>query len=180
MASIYNIADWVNDYSDTSGEYKVNDIVKDGSDFWYCIKDHTSSTTKKPEVGSIYWNGRQEIRVDGEDTVHPYFFWDPSYNLAISSEPRILSIEFGDGYQQIMPDGINNDLLQFTLTFDKRNVKEAAAIIHFFASKRGVSPFYFRVPEPYGITKKFICSTWSSTLVFDDHYSVAASFAEKS
>tara|TARA_Y100000310_G_C20648698_1_gene798147 strand:- start:1563 stop:2105 length:543 start_codon:yes stop_codon:yes gene_type:complete len=180
MASIYNIANWDEDYSDTYGNYKINDIVKDGADFWYCIKSHASSIPNKPEVGSIYWDGRQEVREAGTDSVEPFFFWAPSYNLAMQQEPRVLSIAFGDGYEQRLPDGINNDLLQFSLTFDKRSTEETAAIIHFFSSKKGVKPFFFRAPHPYGITKKFICKNWSSTLVFEDHYTIAATFTEKS
>jgi phage-related protein len=176
MASIYNIAGWV----DTSKKYYVNDIVSVGDRFWYCIKDHTSSAVNTPEIGSIYWDGSVNITIAGASKTWPLFIWSPSYNLGIAHEPRVLTIQFGDGYEQRLTDGINNDKLSFTLNFDKRNKQEATAIIHFLASKSGRDPFFFKAPEPYGVMKKFICTQWSSTLQFDDNYTVSATFSERS
>jgi len=180
MASIYNIDAWDEDYSDDHGDYGEHDIVKYGSDFYYCTLKHTSDTNKAPTVGSIFWNGVTTITAAGATRAWPYFFWAPAYNINISHQPRILSIQMGDGYEQRMPDGLNHDILQFQLAFDKRKEKEATAIIHFLAARQGYKAFYFKTPSPYGVVKKFVCKDWSSSLVYNDHYSVNATFSEKS
>ncbi len=180
MASIYNISEWDEDYSDTYGDYKVHDIVKYGDAFWYCIKAHTSATADFPEIGSENWDGQTNIPINNVQQAWPHFFWVPSFNLSVSHNPKLLSISFGDGYEQTMPDGTNHDRLQFDLTFEKRSEEEAAAILHFLSTMQGYKAFYFKTPQPYGIYKKFICKSWSSQLVFEGNHSVSVSLMEKS
>lgn len=180
MASIYNIDKWDEDYSDTYGDYRTYDIVKYGEDFYYCILDHTSDTNKSPTVGSIHWNGVTTITAAGITRAWPYFFWAPAYNVSTTHQPRLLSVSFGDGYEQRMPDGLNHDILEFSLVFDKRDAKEATSIIHFLAAREGYKAFYFKPPQPYGVVKKFVCKSWNSALVYDNNYTVNATFSEKS
>ena len=94
MASIYNVSKWL-----SSSTYKKNDFVEDSSisqRYWYSSQDDNNSNS--PAVGSAYWNGNINITIDGATSVEPYFFWDPSYNLTVSHEPKINSIQFGEGY----------------------------------------------------------------------------------
>ena len=104
MASIYNISPWVG-----GTDYKKNDVVKNSDKFWYASQDNDDATT--PAVGSAYWNGYINITIDSTTTVEPYFFWSPSYNVSVSHAPSVKSISFGDGYEQRIKDGINNNRL---------------------------------------------------------------------
>jgi len=181
MASIYNIDNWDDDGKD----YGLYDIVKYGSpvsNFFYCKKAHESADTptKIPGWPSEYWDGIVNIVHAGSTKTWPFFWWSPAYNVQTSHQPRIISIQLGDGYEQRMPDGLNHDRLEFQLNFDKRKGEEATSIIHFLAARQGYQSFYFRAPAPYGVTKKFICKTWNSTLIFDDNYTITATFTEKS
>ena len=118
MASIYNIDGW----DKNSKNYKVNDVISHGGHFWYCVKDHESadSTEKTPSAtNQAYWNGVRNILAAGISRTWPYFFWSPSYNIAITHQPRIISLQLGDGYEQRMPDGLNHDRLEFNLNFEK-------------------------------------------------------------
>lgn len=178
MASIYNVSTWSNAGSVT---YKKNTVVKDSSvltRFWYSLQDNASTTTPAP--GSEYWNGNINITIDGATTIQPYFFWSPSYNLSVNHEPRIQSIQFGEGYEQRIKDGINNDRLNLSLSFESRTEAEATAILHFLHSREGFGSFYFKTPAPYSIIKKFVCKSFSSNFVFADNYTIQCSFMEVS
>lgn len=177
MGSIYNVSTW----SSSSPDYKKNDAVKDAgvsTRFWYALQDNTSTTTPAP--GSEYWNGNINITIDGTTTIQPYFFWSPSYNISVSHEPKVKSIQFGEGYEQRVKDGINNLPLGFSLSFESRTEAEATAIIHFLHNKEGYGSFYFKTPAPYGIIKKFVCKSFNSAFVFADNYTIQCEFMEVS
>jgi phage-related protein len=176
MGSIYNIRNW-----DNSGgtNYVKNDVVKDSDGlFWYASQANNNTTN--PAIGSSYWNGNITITISGLAETHPYFFWKPSYNVSVSHEPRIKSIQFGDGYEQRLKDGINNNRLQFNLSFESRNKAETTAILHFLHEREGFGSFFFKMPEPYSLIKKFVCKTFNSTYVYEDNYTIQCTFIEVS
>jgi phage-related protein len=175
MASIYNILEW-----DGNKTYDVHDIVAYGGNSYYAIKGSTEypNKDKTPEIGSIWWDGVTSVTTRGDTKAWPYFFWDGSYGLSISHEPRISSVQFADGYEQRMADGLSSDLLSLDMSFESRSNAEATAIIHFLTSKQGYKGFYFKAPAPHNILKKFRCPNWSYTINFEDNYSINASFKE--
>jgi len=77
-----------------------------------------------------------------------------------------------------MKDGINNNRLKMSLSFEGRNEQEAGGILHFLHSREGYGTFYFKTPAPYSIIKKFVCKSFSSTFVFADNYNLSCSLEE--
>jgi phage-related protein len=176
MASIYNVLNW-----DSTGgtNYQINDIVKDTNGvFWYATKANNSTTT--PAVGSTDWGGNITITIDGTSTTQPYFLWSPSFNMSTAHQPRVKSIKFGDGYEQRIKDGINNKALNVRLSFESRNEEEAKAILHFLHARESWEPFYFKVPAPYSITKKFVCKSFNNQFIFADNYTIQCELTEVS
>jgi phage-related protein len=175
MASIYNIDNWA---APTGGQkFKKNTVVKDSNGlFWYATQEHDSSIA--PAVGSEYWNGNTNITIGNSLKTVPYFFWKPSYNVQVSHDPRVHVIQYGDGYEQRIKDGINNNILKLNLSFEARSQLETTAILHFLNDKEGWGPFYFKAPEPYSLIKKFVCETFNSSFVFDDNYNIQCSLRE--
>ena len=169
MASIYNISSW-----DTTGStsYVVNDIVEHNARFYYCIQDH--ATTKQPAVGSAYWGGS----ITAENAERNEFIWVPSYSLSTSQQPNVLAIKFGNGYEQRLKEGINNNLLSLSLKFESRSEVETVAITHFLSSAEGYKSFWFKAPSPFNVSKKFVCREWSLNQQFDDNYTVSSKFDE--
>ncbi len=169
--NIFNISNWSN-----SEVYSKFDIVKHEGLFFYSSRE--DNLDKTPVVGSSYWSGLINITLTGVTKAHPYFFWAPSYGVQTDNEPKVVSIKFGNGYEQRMADGANNDLLSLTLNFNNRSEKESESIVHFLASREGYKSFYFKLPPPYNIIKKFVCKSWSSQLEFDNNISVSVIFEE--
>lgn len=171
MGNIFNISNWS---SETN--YSKFDTVKHSGNFFYSSIEN--NLNKTPTVGSSYWNGLINITSIGATKAFPYFFWSPSYGVQTENQPKVISIKFGNGYEQRIADGTNHDLLSLSLNFNNRSEKESESIIHFLSSREGYKSFYFKAPPPYSIIKKFICKGWSSQLEFDNNISVSVKFEE--
>tara|TARA_Y100000310_G_C20530234_1_gene738060 strand:- start:471 stop:1019 length:549 start_codon:yes stop_codon:yes gene_type:complete len=180
MASIYNISSW----GQGSVQYKRNDIVKYSGDnrYWYAKSDHTSTATNYPQIGSALWVGTAQAPASTHSNpsqiIAPYFSWKPAYNMTVNHEPTSTVIKFGDGYEQRLKTDINNDLIKMNLSFEGRDLREAAAILHFLDSRQGVDFFFFRPPQPYDLLKKFICKSFSTTVAFQNNLNISATFEQ--
>lgn len=161
MSSIYSTTQWS---SDTT--YNIHDIVKYDSLFYYSKVGN--NTNNIPSENSSYWGGTKVYN----GVIKPHFIFTPSYNHAINIEPNVKTVQFGDGYEQSIPDGINNTLLKLEINFDLRNESEARAINHFFNQRKGAESFVFTPTAPYNLEKLFKCRGWSSVFVFYDNYSI--------
>lgn len=167
---IYTVSNW-----DYLVQYSKNNIVVNGSYYYYAKSDHVSDASAFiNDLNDGKWGGL--LTYNGE--TRPFFFWKPSYNYTVESVPKVKSIKFGDGYEQNVADGINNILLTFNFNFDERDLLEHTAIIHFLHQRAGVEKFFFIPPQPYGVIKKFLCQEWNPTQNFVDNYSLTAKFRE--
>lgn len=170
MASIYNISTW-----STGTTYSKNDIVKYGTTttyYFYSLVDNNVGIA--PAISSNTWGGVANL--NGVDK--PVFNWTPSYNFNVSSAPLVRSIRFGEGYEQRLREGLNNNLIKIDLNFDKRNLKEATAIIHFLSERAAAESFIFTVPDPYSVRKLFVARDWAVSQVFINNFTVTAVFEE--
>lgn len=184
--SIYTVKDWV-----TGTTYAKNNIVLVREDigdtgipkkikYYYAIKSNQGQTP--PTYNNQYWAGYAASK----GAAIPLFTWIPSYNATTSHKPRTLTINFGNGYEERLPDGIFNGLITLNVSFDLRNEAEATAILHFLRSRKGAESFIMQnLPQPYadipggGYRKRFICADFSSTFSFHNNYSIKATFIQK-
>lgn len=174
-SSIYNILDWAN-----STNYNTNDIVKSGPFYYYATQPHTSHATQSFDqvyANTSLWVGTAIDNTTG--ATKQEFTWKPSVNNApLSQSPRVRSIKFGDGYEQVLQDGINLSTIKMDLMFDGRDIDEATAILHFLETMAGWQSFIYTPPKPYNTQKKFRCKSWQFNQTFYNNYSVSASFEE--
>ncbi|MCE2910216.1 MAG: phage tail protein [Burkholderiaceae bacterium] len=85
----------------------------------------------------------------------------PDFSSPMSKQPRVLTAQFGDGYQQRVGDGINIAPEEWSLRFSTRTPAERDAILAFLEARNGVESFDWTSPR--GTVGKFICPTWSYT-----------------
>jgi len=165
--SIYSVSTWSN-----ATTYNIHDIVKHGNFYYY--SETNSNLNNTPSESSSAWGGTKVYN----GAVKSHFIWIPSYNHSINIEPNVKVMQYGEGYEQTVPDGINNTLLKIELTFDLRNKAEAQAINHFLEKRKGSESFVFAPSEPYNLDKLFKCRGWASNFLFYDNYSIRCRFDE--
>ena len=148
MGNPYNsIYDNIDDWSSGDTYYK-NYIVFSDNLYHYLISDSSSGTTA-PIGDAVNWGGTTNF--NGKRM--PNFVWDPSYNQSTKIQPKVLSVKFGDGYEQ-----------------------RTTAISHFLTERKGAESFVFTPPAPFATANKFICKSFSTNYVFYDNYTVSATF----
>jgi len=168
--SIYGSFTWL-----PNTQYYKNDIVtNDNSTFYYAAQDYLSSSVFATDVSA----GNLIGYINYLGANKPYFTWKSSYKYNNKDVPRVRKIQFGDGYFQIAPDGINTILMNLTLPFHNLDIGEYTAIIHFLRTRNGVESFVFVPPPPYNIQKLFKATEWNVTQNFYNNYDMDVTFVE--
>lgn len=94
-----------------------------------------------------------------------------------TSNPKVHTMTFGDGYEQRLADGINNLAQTMNVAFSTRPKAEIDDLVAFFESLGGVSKFRMTIDDTNGNeTIKVICRQWNQTWAYDDFYSLSATF----
>ncbi|WP_320535274.1 phage tail protein [Robbsia andropogonis] len=73
------------------------------------------------------------------------FTWTPSLDASGDTNYSVLSAQFGDGYSQVIPDGINNAADSWPLTFVGSG-DTIRAIKTFLDDTQGATSFYWTPP----------------------------------
>lgn len=103
------------------------------------------------------------------------FDYQPAYGGPVAQRPRTLNNKFGDGYEQRTPDGINNKLRTWNLTFN-RVLADIAAINTFLTDKGGVTSFTW---TPSGESEvRVLCREWSQSKISPNVGSITCTFEE--
>ena len=89
------------------------------------------------------------------------FHWRPQNSSTTSVSPKVRVIKFGDGYEQRIQDGINNDLRSYNVTFVGL-FDDITLIDEFLTRQGGVHSFKWCEPNTHK-TIKVVCRSWSST-----------------
>jgi len=175
MASIYDtISGWSN-----SVTYIKYNIVSGADLRYYYSLTNANSTNNPTSISNLQnsWDGYININ----STLVPSFFWKPSYTSNIAFEPNIINIQFGNGYQQRIPNGINFDLLKFEATFENRMEMEAVSMLHFLDQRGGAQAFIYNVPTIYSksnFNTKFIAPNWNVTYNSYNNYTIKVRIEE--
>ena len=101
----------------------------------------------------------------------------PSQPLNINAQPRVLKANFGDGYVQTAPNGLNASPLQASLAWTLRTQAEQQAIDAFANSHIGVT-FYYTLPDEtvprkwqaLSMRRTQNATTWGYEMLLDEHF----------
>jgi phage-related protein len=97
------------------------------------------------------------------------FTWKASEGTRVQRKPRVIKAQYGDGYTQRSPDGINNLKWEYELTFKGIGFDELQEIDEFLARQGGYLAFEFTPPPPYDKDQitgadeliTVVCEEWS-------------------
>ncbi len=81
---------------------------------------------------------------------------DASYDL----EPRVIKAQFGDGYAQRRPAGINTQVCIWSISMKNTDAKTAGEVIQFLSARNGAEVFNWTPPRQ-SVTQDVICPSWS-------------------
>ena len=99
----------------------------------------------------------------------------PDKNFTKKVEPTVLKIQFGDGYEQRIAEGINSIKETYTVGFTNRPKAEIDDIVAFLDNKKGTTAFSYTIPDTNQgggeRTVKVVCEDYSQNYVYDDFYS---------
>ena len=101
----------------------------------------------------------------------------PSYNARKSSGPTARVVRFGDGYEQRLVYGINQNPQMWVLTW--ANISETDAdTIETFLSARGGSESFNWTPLGESSSLKFVCANWNKSIAFVNRATIQATFRQ--
>lgn len=87
----------------------------------------------------------------------------PSPGTKFAPQVKVLEAEFGDGYSQPTPDGINNIRETVELKWDGLTECEMHSIYDFFTARKGAQPFLYK-PAGYHKPLAWTCKEWTRSL----------------
>lgn len=87
---------------------------------------------------------------------------------------RLLTAQFGDGYKQVVPDGVNVKTHSWPLQFAGKKA-DMQALVDFFDAHVGIS-FYWT--PPLGVEGLYQVTSYSPAAQGGDVYTVSATFEE--
>tara|TARA_E500000178_G_C17036111_1_gene763445 strand:+ start:281 stop:658 length:378 start_codon:yes stop_codon:yes gene_type:complete len=103
---------------------------------------------------------------------------NPDRGFSQSNETVVFKTEFGDGYEQRVANGINNNKQKFEMAFVNRPKDEIDDIVDFFAGKKGATAFDFTFANSNESgneeTVKVVIEKWTQTWKYDDFYDLKA------
>ena len=104
----------------------------------------------------------------------------PDKSFSKKVKPTILKVQFGDGYEQRVAEGLNPLKETFAISFDNRPKAEIDDIVAFFDNKQGTTAFNYTIPDTNSggseKTIKVVCEDYSQKYTYDNFYSCSATF----
>ena len=102
---------------------------------------------------------------------------NPKYNYTITRQPTINVISFGDGFEQRLTEGLNQNPITLNLKFDLSQTDSTTAINFLNARITDGASFTFLVPNE-NVTKNFVCLSYNTAIPFLNRVTLTCSFRE--
>lgn len=80
----------------------------------------------------------------------------PSPGTKVKPAYSLRKAEFGDGYTQAQPTGLNHVKLTANLRWDVLSIEDASAIENFLKARGGYEPFLYALSDD--ITRQWVCT----------------------
>lgn len=103
--------------------------------------------------------------------------YKPVYSANKKSEPKTRRVKFGDGYEQRITFGLNNNPKEWSLTFDVTDT-DADTIEAFLDARAADSDSFEWIPPQSNTTYKWICPSWTRELYEFQRSRINATFIQ--
>lgn len=101
----------------------------------------------------------------------------PAYGANKSSAPKVRKTQFGDGYEQRIRFGLNQNPKTWDLAW--QNITEANSdTIEAFLDARAADGASFDWTPPGDAAGKWVCETWQKTIPYTGRATITATFRQ--
>ena len=101
----------------------------------------------------------------------------PVYGLQKRSSPKIKKVSLGDGYEQRLTFGLNQNPKVFQLTFEVSET-DADTIETFLDARADDNASFDFTPPGESSSSKFVCESWSKSIPFLNRATINATFRQ--
>ena len=102
---------------------------------------------------------------------------NPKYNYTIVRQPTVNVLSFGDGFEQRLTEGLNQNPITLNLKFDLSQTDSTSVITFLNARITDGASFTFLVPNE-NVTKNFVCLSYNTAIPFLNRVTLTCSFRE--
>lgn len=105
------------------------------------------------------------------------FTWTADFGASKTHEPNVKVVKFGNGYEQRLSFGFNNDPQKWSVRFSARNKTEADQIDNFLKARAAVESFDWTPPDE-ATAIRVVCRQWARTIDKYNFYTITATFEQ--
>jgi phage-related protein len=102
---------------------------------------------------------------------------DPTYGIAKTSAPIVRTARFGDGYEQRVTLGIQQNPKEWSMQWVNLSETNADTIEDFLNARAGVESFDWTPPDET-TSYKWVCQQWSKTITNYEICTINATFRQ--
>ena len=102
---------------------------------------------------------------------------NPVYNTRINARPKVNILSFGDGFEQRLTEGLNQNPLSVNLTFELSQTDADTAITFLNARVEDGASFDYTLPSETS-SRKFVCTSFPRSIPFLNRVTLSCVFRE--
>ena len=102
---------------------------------------------------------------------------NPVYNTRINARPKVNTLSFGDGFEQRLTEGLNQNPLSVNLTFELSQIDADTAITFLNARVEDGASFDYTLPSETS-SRKFVCTSFPRSIPFLNRVTLSCVFRE--
>jgi len=102
---------------------------------------------------------------------------NPVYNTRINARPKVRTLSFGDGFEQRLTEGLNQNPLSVNLTFELSQTDADTAITFLNARVEDGASFDYTLPSESS-SRKFVCTSFPRSIPFLNRVRLSCVFRE--
>jgi len=102
----------------------------------------------------------------------------PDYGAQKKSEPKTKKVAFGDGYEQRIVFGLNQNPKVWTLTFKNLSETDSDTIETFLDARAADSNSFSWSPPDETSTYKWVCESWTKQIPYANRATIQATFRQ--
>ena len=110
-------------------------------------------------------------------TIQTFPIANPVYNTRIDPQPNQIVVKFGDGFEQRLTEGLNQNPLTVSLTFELSQNDATTALDFLNARIVDGASFNYTLPSE-STARKFVCNRFPRTIPFFNRVRLSCTFRE--